>query len=378
MSSLPRIINRDYIVKLYKTPGHPVAFSSPQAIYKFFEGDVSLSMIQDALEHVDSYTLHREYKSPAVYNPYYTYRRRVQFQADLIDISSLKQDNDNVTFLLVIIDIFSRKIWVMPLKRKTGVATATALEDWFTEMEQEPGWSTTSRSFLTDSGKEFLNQLVRDLMTRKGMRMEQAKNIHKAAIVERVNKSLQVLIYKYLTDRGETKYLDVLSSLVKTYNNRKHRSLNYLSPNEADTPENQVIVRSIHLTRYAKINNRRTKKNYVKFKIGDTVRIKTHANAPSSARRAYLQQFHGEYFVVVKINRRMPIIMYEIKSMDTEEEIEGGFYANEMVPVRGDTFKIDKILETKGRGRKKKHLVQWKHFSSRWNSWVKDSDMVNE
>lgn len=372
------IINREYIAKLYKTPGHPVAFSSPQTIHKFFEGEVSLSMIREALEHVDSYTLHREYKSPAVYNPYYTYRRRVQFQADLIDISSLKQDNDNTTFLLVIIDIFSRKIWVIPLKRKTGVATSSAFEDWFEEMDKEPGWATLSRSILTDSGKEFLNQWVRGLMTRKGVRMEQAKNIHKAAIVERVNKSLQVLIYKYLTDRGETRYLDVLPSLVKTYNNRKHRSLNYMSPNEADATENQIIVRSIHLARYAKINTHRTKKNYTKFKIGDRVRIKTDAKAPSSARRAYLQQFHGEYFVVEKINRRMPIIMYELKSMDTEEQIEGGFYANEMGHVRGDTFKIDKILETKGRGRKKKHLVQWKHFSSKWNSWVNDSDMINE
>ena len=371
------------IAKLYKQPGHPIAFSSPKTVYDYFRGRVPLSKIKKALEHVDSYTLHREYKRPKVHNPYYTYNRRRQFQADLIDISGLKRANDNVTFLLVVIDIFSRKIWVMPLKRKTGKETASALRAWF-ENALADEEEDDRRSFLTDSGKEFLNAEVRSLMREKGVRMYQAKNVNKAAIVERVNKSLQILIYKYLTDSGEARYLDVLPRLVSGYNNRKHSTLNNFTPNEADLERNEIRTRAIHTNRYANIlmksrkkrgKRPRTKRKESRFAVGDRVRIKTLAKAPSSARRSYLQQFHGEYFEIERVDLRMPVTMYWLRSMNTEELIEGGFYANEMTHVRGDIFKIDEIIRTRGRGAKREYFVRWKHFSPRWNSWVKADDV---
>ena len=336
--SSPRIITKEFIRRIYKSPGHPVAFSSPQAIYRFFNGMAPLSMIRDALHHEDSYTLHREYKKPKYTNPYYVYNRRKQFQADLIDIASLKRSNEGICFLLMIIDTFSRKIWVIPLKRKTGEETAEAFSSWIHELrkEKDEGFSSTHRvSILTDNGKEFLNKKVREVMKANNIKMDQTKNVLKASIAERANKSLQILIYKYLTDRGETRYIDVLPSLVKTYNNRKHRSLNYASPNVADKKCNEIITRSIHSLRYAKVNKKRTKKSSIRFKVGDLVRVKTDAQAPSSARRAYAQQFHKEYYKIIGVNRRMPIIMFELKHVESGENVEGGFYANELVHVHG-------------------------------------------
>ena len=363
-------VTKEDVIRLYRTPGHPIAFSSPERIYKYFNGDVSRDLIQGALESIDSYTLHREYKKPRYYNTHYVYHRRSQFQADLIDISSLKKDNDDITFLLMIIDIFTRKAWVMPLKRKTALETRDAFASWIRDMEES---GHHPKSILTDSGKEFLNNQIQLLMQSHNIRMDQAKNINKASIVERANKSIQILIYKYLTDRGETRYLDVLQEIMETYNNRRHRSLNGMSPNEADDPDNEEIVRSIHMKKYAKINAHRTK--VPKLKKGDTVRIKTYATAPSSARRSYLQQFHGELFKVVKVNRRMPIVMYELMSMNTEENIQGGFYANELMRITGDTFKIEKVLRKRKRGRKVEYLVRWKFFDSRWDSWVDSKDI---
>ena len=69
------------------------------------------------------------------------------------------------------------------------------------------------------------------------------------------------------------------------------------------------------------------------FKVGDMVRVKTEAKAPSKARRAYAEQFHRELYTITGINRRMPVIMYELKHVDSGEDVEGGFYANELVRV---------------------------------------------
>jgi len=375
-----RIITRDFIAKLYRTAGHPIAFSSPGAIYNYFDGGVPLPMIKEALEHVHSYTLHKEYKKTSVNNPYYVYRRRKRFQADLIDIAKLKSANSGVTFLLVVIDTFSRKVWLMPLPRKTAQETENGLRSWLNSMSEDDEHSQPE-SLLTDSGKEFVNRLVKSLMNENNIELIQSRNVHKAAIVERVNKTIQILIYKYLTDRGEVRYLDVLPALITTYNNRQHRSLQQMTPNEADDPKNEVIVRSIQLKRYSEINKKGRKKSAKsrsKFEIGDSVRIKTYATGVSSARRAYLPQFQGEYFEVTKVNRRMPVTMYELKSMDTEEEIEGGFYASELVAVRGNVFKIERIIRTRGKGKNKKHLIRWQHFGPRWDSWEKASNIVDQ
>lgn len=367
----PGVITEDVIIKLFKTPGHPIAFSAPTAISRYFNGTVPMSTIKSALQKVESYTLHREYKQPSVYNPYYAYLRRSQFQADLIDVAQLAASNDNVTFLLIIIDVFTRKIWVMPLKRKTGVQTRNALSAWLRAMNSQDSFP---KSILTDSGKEFLNAPVRELMRANSVTMMQAKNINKAAIVERANKSLQIIIYKYLTEKGEAKYIDVLPLLVQTYNKRAHRTLQHFSPNAADDEKNEVKIRSIHLQRYQKINAKR-KKTKPPFEKGNTVRIKTYATGVSSARRAYLQQFKGELFKIINVRLRMPVVMYELRSMNDEEAVEGGFYSNELVRVQGDIFQVEKILRRRGRGRHEKLFVKWKYFDDKWNSWIKASDV---
>lgn len=358
----------------YQTPGHPTAFSAPHSVYLYYGKKYPLDFIEKTLRCNESFTLHKEYKRPKTYNPYYVYQRRQHFQGDLIDISALKEDNENITFLLVIIDCFSRKIWVMPLRRKTGLDTSQSIQAWLNEINA-PNCFASDPFLLVDSGKEFWNRHVQDTLSHVGLELRQAKNIVKAAICERVNKSLQVLIYKYLTHSGETRYIDKLPSLVNTYNNRKHRSLKYLTPNQADNPMNAPTVRSVHLLRYSKINEKRHKKP--KYRVGDKVRVKTYAKAPSSARRAYLQQFHGEIFEIERIATRMPIPFYYLKSLNTEDSIEGGFYANELSKIEGNTFKIEKILRTKGRGAQKKHLVKWKHFDEKWNSWILASAIQN-
>ncbi len=360
------------IIKLYKTPGHPIAFSAPNTIYRYFRGNIKLDTIKEALAHLDVYTLHREYKRPKFQNPYYSFLRRKDFQADLIDISTLAPANEGVRYLLIIIDIFSRRVWAHPLKRKTANETRDALRTWIDMLRNE---GDSPAVFTTDNGTEFVNRQVKTLMRQNNIKMVQTANINKAAICERANKSIQILIYKYLTDRGEVTYIDKLPNIIETYNKRKHRTLNYISPIQADRIENQAKVRGIHFQRYSKINEKRPRKT--KYKINDIVRIKTEGRAPSTVRRAYLQQFKGELFKIVRINTRMPIPMYILESTNDLEEIRGGFYSNELTLVKGDLFKIEKILRRRGQGRNRQFYVKWKYYDNRWNSWVNARDIVN-
>ena len=60
-------------------------------------------------------------------------RRRVNvngidqiWAADLIDMHAFSKDNNETKYLLTVIDIFSKFVWIVPLKRKTGQEVANA------------------------------------------------------------------------------------------------------------------------------------------------------------------------------------------------------------------------------------------------------------
>ena len=40
--------------------------------------------------------------------------------ADLIHMQAFSKDNNVIKYLLTVIDIFSKFVWIVPLKRKTG------------------------------------------------------------------------------------------------------------------------------------------------------------------------------------------------------------------------------------------------------------------
>ena len=46
--------------------------------------------------------------------------------ADLIDMQAFAKDNNGIKYLLTVIDIFSKFVWIVPLKRKTGQEVASA------------------------------------------------------------------------------------------------------------------------------------------------------------------------------------------------------------------------------------------------------------
>ena len=46
--------------------------------------------------------------------------------AELIDIQEFSKDNNEIKYLLTVIDIFSKFVWIVSLKRKTGQKVASA------------------------------------------------------------------------------------------------------------------------------------------------------------------------------------------------------------------------------------------------------------
>ena len=121
--TVPKKDSLDFLSDYYFDTNSPVECASPLALYREAKKRypfITFRQVKTWLQSKDTYTLHK----PVHYNfP----RNRVivteiddQWQADLVDISSLARFNKGYKFLLTCIDVFSKFAWVVPLKNKTG------------------------------------------------------------------------------------------------------------------------------------------------------------------------------------------------------------------------------------------------------------------
>ena len=123
--------------------------------------------------------------------------------------------NKGYRYLLMVIGVFSKYGWIIPLKDKKGESVTEAFKTIFKE-GRKPQY------LWVDKGKEFYNKHLKDLLEKNGIHMYSTENEEKSSVVERWNRTIKSKMWKQFTVQGNTMYLDMLPKLVKQYNNTKH------------------------------------------------------------------------------------------------------------------------------------------------------------
>lgn len=141
------------------------------------------------------------------------------FQADLIEFIPHAKENQNYKYALVVIDNFSKYLWTRALKTKQCVEVTKAMESIFNEDKRIP------KNLQTDLGLEFYGSKFQELMRRYKINHYSTYNITKAAIVERVNRTIKTMLWKHFAMQGNYKWLKALSLITAQYNEKKHRTI---------------------------------------------------------------------------------------------------------------------------------------------------------
>ena len=289
-------------------------------------------------------------------------RRKVNFgnfpneiwSADLIDLKRLKKYNNGFQYIINIIDLYSRYAWSIPIKNKTGKSIVEAFDSITKAMPSE-----TPKKLWVDNGSEFYNKIFKKLLNDNNIEMYSTFNEGKAVVIERFNRTLKNKMFKYFTANGTYKYIDILSSLINEYNNKKHSSTK-LSPNELY---------------YNKKNNSKkiNKKNKIPisydFKIGDKVRISKFKK--KKFEKGYTPNWTEEIFIIYAINMTNPVT-YLIKDLNNNP-IKGSFYKQELQKTNQELFRISKVIRKKGQ----KAFVSWEGYGPEFNSWIPISSIKN-
>jgi len=276
------------------------------------------------------------------------------WQIDLAEMQQYADENDGYRYILVCINCYSKYVYTRAVRYKTGVEVIAAMKSIIEEALYTPN------NIQSDQGKEFYNSHFQRLMKKFNINHYSTFSTKKAAIVERVIRTLKNKLYKQFSARGSYRWLEILPSITNIYNNTVHRTIR-MKP--GDVQENTQIK----AYDYLKI---RPKK--YKFRLGDTVRISKYK---TTFEKGYTPSWSTELFKIVKANITNPPT-YLLESLEGEP-IRGCFYEAELQKTSSpNAYLVEKILKR----RKKNHIdqlfVKWLGFPNQFNSWIDKTDIV--
>ena len=294
--------------KFYLDPKFPGSYSGAYKFYqevKNIHPKVTLKKVNEFLKSQDAYTLHKRTRKPK-FRRTLVFKPRDLWQIDLLDMQKYSKENDGYRYICVIIDCFSRYVWVKPLKNKTGKATVKALA--LLLMNERP------KFIQADQGTEFFNRDVKRMLEAFGPKLYHTYTDKKAAIVERVQRTLRGRLGRLFTKRGNFKWIDKIDDIVTAYNNTHHSSIK-MKPADVDEEHIANIF----------FNSLPNLKKTIKFSNGDRVRILIKKNQFA---KEFEKSWSEEIFKIKIIQNTNPIT-YLIEDLDGEDII-GGFYTEEL------------------------------------------------
>ena len=356
-----------YLKSLYSNINSSVAYSGPTIILAEIRRqnkytNVSLRRLKEYLSAFAGYSLHKSRHTSKITRRYVSERVHHSLEMDLMSLERFASFNQDIKYLLVTIDIFSRFVRVVTLTDKRSSSVVAALDKILSSMPILP------QKVSSDLGAEFISGNMRQFLKSKGIRQNFARQSTHSVMVERIIRILRILFRTYREENNTQAFVSAIPRLVEIYNGRKHSSLS-VPPASVNSYNSGYI--SDHLYRNWV---ERTNKPY-KYKIHDLVRILLEKPAIGDK---YVSNYSSEIFSVSIRQRFDHVNTYELVACD-QEKIVGLWYEHELSLVKGKDalHRIDKLLQEEKRGKVVWVLVSWRGFHKSCNSWVKKSDIVD-
>ena len=225
---------------------------------------------------------------------------------DLIEYTQAgyKHANNGHSFILIIIDVFTKMVYGRPVKKKDKFSVSLALNSILQELEHYPN------TLITDEGLEFYNKNVEEVLDKYAIHHYSIKTKMKASVVERVIRTLKTRFEKYFVKNYTKKWIDVLSQFIENYNNTPHRTIGMPPSKVTDSNTPDVFKRmfpDLHLEAKARLTE------------GDIVRILKNKTVFD---KGYKQSWSNQCYRVNKVKQAAGRIWYIIENL-TGQKVSG-------------------------------------------------------
>ena len=276
------------------------------------------------------------------------------FATDLAQLDQYAQENRDYKYILVVIDCFSKYLWTRPLKSKSAVDVAKAMENIFRSSNRIP------KKVISDNGREYYNAQFQAVMKKYGIHHYSTFSPLKASIAERVIRTLKEKLFRLFTLNGNHEWIGLLERVTDDYNSTKHRTIG-MEPKKVVKSNEKMLLDTVY--GHIKIVDKQ------KFKVGDIVRISKYKHV---FEKGYTPNWTTELFRIAKIRITDPTT-YLLEDLQGHP-ISGGFYEQELQKTKQPgVYLIEQVLRRK---KGDKIFVKWLGFDESHNSWIDGSKDV--
>ncbi|KAL3111828.1 hypothetical protein niasHT_011115 [Heterodera trifolii] len=353
--------------KMYNDPSSPAAFAGVTALWKEARKKIKhlrKEEVQRYLEGHRTYTLMRP--------------RRVRFpraktiaagfmtdvQVDLADFQALSRHNRGHRYLLVAVDVLSKRVFVVPLKNKRAEEMLEAFKELVEQMPMVP------HRIFSDKGTEFKNKHVKEFFEEH--EIEKHEPVHssvKASVAERAIRNVKQRLYRYFAEKQTLNWVDTVQKIVDGINSAPSR-VHGMRPIDVNFQNAQKVWKQMYGQQFPNISQRRTPR----FRKNEFVRM---SREKGHFEKGYLPNYGDEILEVDQVLKAVRPIRYKLRD-DHGEKFRGTFYEQELARVRKDdetSYRIEKVI----RKRRKpdgstEMLVKFVGYPER--EWINESQLV--
>ena len=235
---------------------------------------ISQKQAKEWLNSQSAYQMHYKEKTPKKFGKIMAYGIKEHWMCDLLFMFSamdmkdkgdqkkikLPKYNRGYKYILVVIDVFTKMVYIKPLKRKEE-AVANAFRD-IVEKYGAPN------RLSSDNGGEFVGKHFQKVLKDHDITHQTCEpDDHKAqSVVERVNRTLREKIFSFMDQYDTYVWIDEVQDIVDAYNNTYHNTIK-MKPSKV-TKKNELDV-------YQRVFNPAVYDEPEQvFKIGDRVRVR--------------------------------------------------------------------------------------------------------
>ena len=358
-------MSKKYLEELYYDPKSPGSYGGITSLWNAVKADgnpykLKHKDVKKWLSEEETYTLHKPYKDKFKRESIIVGKIGEQWDTDLMVFDKISQYNKGYKYLAVFIDLFSRYLWIQPLKTKTPDEMVQVMKKVFATTKKP-------QTIRSDQGKEYTGKKIQAFFQENGIHHIIAYNVYHANYAERVIRTIKGKIFRYFTKHQTLNYIDHIQDIVSSYNSSRHSFLK-MAPDQVTEENQQELYEKLYLP--TELKRERTPVTY-KFKVGDKVRIATERRP---FKKGYEQVWTDEIFVVDKTIPSHPA-RYKLSDLNGEE-IKSSFYAQELQLAHDDgVYKVEKILRYRRRKGVREALIRWKGYGKKFDSWVDTKEL---
>lgn len=344
----------------------PACYSSIENVYqesKKTDPLLTRKKVEEELSKSRTYTIHKTKRIRFKRMKTVPIGFMTDMQADLADFQKVSKENDGYRYLLVGVDVLSRRVFTAPVKSKSSKDMRKAFDILLKKTPEFPQF------LYTDKGVEFQAKEMKEYFIKHNIQkhVTQSPDV-KAAVAERFIRTIKQRLYKYFTEKQTLRWLDAVDSIVNALNHTKNRSTQMRPVDVNFTNAHELWTR---LYGHESSVNKKSK-----FKEGDHVRI---SKAKKAFEKGYLPNFTNEIFTIDTVKKRKEPINYRLTDAKGEE-ILGKFYKEELSKTTAQEsprriFKIEKVLDKRIRGGKPEYYVKWEGLPLKNATWIRNSDI---